>query len=197
MNLGNVHRGFIYYFVCRINGKVYFGQTITSLKRRKRRHFRDSISKPDVINHFHAAIRKYGSENFDMYEFMRLEADSVEKLKQKLDWVEAYVISKYQTQKNGYNTAVGGGGSRGAVWSEESRKKLSNSIKGRKLTDEHRRKISEAMKGKVSWIKGKEWSFSYKKKMSEARKGEGNPMFGRKHSTESRNKMRLSHRKVG
>lgn len=132
-----------------------------------------------------------------MFEFIRLESDSKEKLKQKLDWVERYVIDKYQTREFGYNTAVGGGGSTGSVWTEESRRKLSRTIKGRILSDEHKRKISESMKGKSPWIKGGKWSSSYKKKMSKARKGNKNPMFGKRHSEGSKRKMSLSHKKVG
>lgn len=198
MNLEVVeYRGFIYYFVCSVNGKVYFGQTITSLERRKRRHFRHATFCSNGTNHFHRAIRKYGSDKFEMFEFIRLESDSKEKLKQKLDWVERYVIDKYQTREFGYNTAVGGEGSSGSVWTEESKRKLSRTIKGRTLSDEHKRKISESMKGKSPWIKGGKWSSSYKKKMSKARKGNKNPMFGKRHSEESKRKMSLSHKKVG
>ena len=52
---------------------------------------------------------------------------------------------------------------------EETRKKLSEINKGKKLTDDTRKKISEAEKGK--------------------RTGEKHPMYGKKHSTETRRKL--------
>lgn len=64
--------------------------------------------------------------------------------------------------------------------SDETRRKLSESLKGRTsprkgatLSDETRRKISEAMKGKQAWNKGtcNIYSDETKKKMSKAFKG--------------------------
>lgn len=57
---------------------------------------------------------------------------------------------------------------------------------GRKLSMETRKKMSESSKGKI-------FSIETRKKMSEARKGkidgENNPFFGKKHSEESRKKI--------
>lgn len=69
--------------------------------------------------------------------------------------------------------------------SEETRKKMSESHKGKKIkpfTEEHRRKIRES-------LKGKKHTDESRRKMSEAMKGENNPFFGKAHSEESRKKM--------
>lgn len=43
-------------------------------------------------------------------------------------------------------------------------------IKRKKLSDESRKKISEALKGRVSWSKGKKLTEEHRKKLSEAKK---------------------------
>jgi len=84
-------------------------------------------------------------------------------------------------------------GKKGFKISEETRKKISASHKGKQLgkdnpnfgkhpSKEARKKMSEAHKGQIPWIKGKHHSEETRKKISEAAKGEKNPMFG-KHPT--------------
>lgn len=56
-------------------------------------------------------------------------------------------------------------------------------LHGLNMTDEHKRRISNSLKGRVF---SKEW----KRKMSEAQKGEKHPMYGKHHSEETKEKMR-------
>ena len=78
---------------------------------------------------------------------------------------------------NLYNKIKGGQGTSGFVWTDESRKKLSDSktgkklqgeckLKGRKFTEEHKQKMSES-----SYWKDKKLSDGTKQKMSEAKFG--------------------------
>jgi len=64
----------------------------------------------------------------------------------------------------------------------EVRKKISNSLKGRRpyiMTDEIRKKISESKKGKPSWNKGIPWSEEMKVKLSIAHKNQKSPFKGK------------------
>lgn len=91
--------------------------------------------------------------------------------------------------------------------SEETRKKISDKLKGinrsketrlkmsyakKKMTDETKKKISDFRKGKVTWNKGISPSEETRKKLSDANKGSNNPRYGKKHSEETKRKMRLS-----
>ena len=61
--------------------------------------------------------------------------------------------------------------------------------KGKHLSAETRKKMSEALKGKKCYIFGKHLSAETRKKMSEAQNGENNYWFGKHHSEETRKKM--------
>ena len=52
----------------------------------------------------------------------------------------------------------------------ETRTNISNALKGRTFSDEHRKKISEARKGKKPWNTGKTLSDELKKMISERTK---------------------------
>jgi hypothetical protein len=98
---------------------------------------------------------------------------------------EIYMIAVFGRKDLGtgilYNKTNGGEGSSGALRSEELRKKISSSMKGRTFTKEHLDKISKKLKGrKVSEdhkkknsekLKGRKLSEETKKKMSESRIG--------------------------
>ena len=59
---------------------------------------------------------------------------------------------------------------KGKKYSEETRKKMSEALKGKLKSVEHKRKISESLKGNTN-MKGKHHSDETRKKMSESRKG--------------------------
>ena len=61
--------------------------------------------------------------------------------------------------------------------------------KGKHLSAETRKKMSEALKGKKCYIFGKHLSEETRKKISEAQNGENNYWFGKHHSEETRKKM--------
>ena len=79
---------------------------------------------------------------------------------------------------------------KGKHHTEEHRKKISESMKGKKhgpMSEEHRRKLSESKKGKSAWNKGKHGIYSEetRRKMGEANKGKK----GHHHSEETRRKL--------
>ena len=196
-------RGRIYCVICLPNEKWYFGQTIRSVNERFAQHILSAQRGSD--HKFHRAIRKYGEENFLVEEVMWVEADNKKKLRKKLDFLEIHFIQKFDTYRNGYNSTYGGEGALGTIRSKETRKRLSLIHKGKKLSEEHRRKLSLALKGnrnslgrKPSEETRKKLSISAsfrrhtsetKKKISLSRIGEKNPFYGKKMSKESKKKM--------
>lgn len=100
---------------------------------------------------FADAIIEYGWRNFhhDIIEY--IEAETEQELKQKIDEREKYWVAYYDSYNNGYNSTKGGKGGKGNVkgckFSEEQKRKISESLKGYKHTEETRRKMSEGHKG--------------------------------------------------
>ena len=90
--------GFIYRITNKVNGKVYIGQTINSLKQRFHKHINSEGCK-----YLHNAILKHGKENFVIEEIERVSQD-------KLDEREIYWIKYYNStdRKFGYNIYPGG-----------------------------------------------------------------------------------------
>lgn len=94
-------------------------------------------------------------------------------------------------------------GMSGKHHSEETKRKISESHKGKKghpawnkgkhPTEETKRKISESHKGRIPWNKGKtgEYKLSeeHKKKLSESLKGRESWIKGKNHSEETKKKM--------
>lgn len=93
--------GYIYYCKNLINNKGYVGQTTRTLEERKREHLKHLESEKVI---FHAAIEKYGKENF---EWTILG----EYLNEDLDKYEEYWIKEKNTHYQygyGYNMNYGG-----------------------------------------------------------------------------------------
>jgi group I intron endonuclease len=118
-----------------LNGKVYIGQ--------------DSHNNPNYLGSgilLIRAIKKYGRENFKK-EVIDI-AESLEDLNEK----EIYWIKFCNCKTpNGYNLTDGGEGSTGFIFSEQSKRKLSEIRRGKKrkpCSEERKKKISEGCKGK-------------------------------------------------
>lgn len=81
---------------------------------------------------------KYGESNFNFFILDKC-------LPEELDSKEIKWITYYNTfNGTGYNLTVGGGGIRGYILSEETKRAISNSHKGKTLTEEHKRNLSIA-----------------------------------------------------
>ena len=150
--------GIIYGWYNIKSGKWYVGQTIHP-NGRFNAHIRLSSSNDNT--HFHRALRKYGLENF---VYCILE-DNV--LRDNLNMKEQYWIEYYDSFYDGYNMTAGGDGTlscvpwnkgKHGIFSEETIKKMSKSLKGRFI-------------GENNPFYGKHHSIESRKKNSEAHKG--------------------------
>lgn len=83
------------------SGKSYIGQTRNSFDIRWKQHIREANC--NSILPIHAAIRKYGPENF-------VNQILEEVPNEELNTKEQYYIQKYDTYNNGYNCTLGGEG---------------------------------------------------------------------------------------
>lgn len=118
--------GIIYGWYNTLTDMWYIGQTIHPLSRFKR-HIDWAINKKDN-NKFHNALRKYGLKN---WVYCVLEENILrENLNMKeMDWIE-----EFDSFYDGYNMSAGGG--QNTKFSEETRRKLSESCKGKNFFGE-------------------------------------------------------------
>ena len=154
------------------NCNIYIGQTI-NYEDRKNKHFK-LYKKLD--QHIYRAMRKYGIENFKMIPVCSvLDVND-------LDNVETHFIEEYDSYNNGYNMTKGGKSLRGWKHTEESKRKMSESHKGKisYIWSEKRKKdVSRKYKGKEIFKTnlGKTFSKEHKRKISESNKGINHRLF--------------------
>lgn len=92
----------IYMIKNKISGKIYIGQTSTTLKMRMSRHFTVANCNANATG-IDGAIRKYGKDNFSAEVICECN-------KEELNEKEKHYISLFQSnnRKKGYNLTVGG-----------------------------------------------------------------------------------------
>lgn len=171
----------VYLVTNKVNNKKYVGITKRDVKIRIKEHF--SIQKSNERNtKFTNAILKYGKENFVV---QILEDNIPDELAEEK---EIYYIKQYDSYKNGYNSTEGGNGTVGYIFTNEVREKMSNSWNREKIiTPERNKKISNALKGRKLTEEHKQ---KLRDNWKEYYKTHDNHFKGKKHSEESKNKMR-------
>lgn len=146
----SLFEGVIYKYTNKINGKVYIGQTINE-NRRKQEHL---LAREN--SYFHNAIKKYGWNSFEYKVLFRIRCISKQDLINTLNQKEEIAIKYFNSTDNnlGYNIRSGGNNS---PIPKEMKKKLSEMRKGEKnpmygihqvVSEETRRKISKSNKGR-------------------------------------------------
>lgn len=126
----------VYKHICPC-GKIYIGITSRNPKKRW-----SGGSGYRNNQHFTNAIKKYGWSNIEHHILeVGLTQYEAKELEKKL-------ITEYKSQdkRYGYNITAGGEGLFGASHSEETKKKISERHKGRKMGEDQKRWISEHMK---------------------------------------------------
>lgn len=123
----------IYKWTNKINGKIYIGQSI-NIEERSRSHISSAyyIKSNTYNTAFHAAIRKYGPQNFDFQIICLCPVT-------ELDTLEKYYIKELNTLvPNGYNMTTGGENPRSihCKYSNEDIKQILNELKTTDLTTE-------------------------------------------------------------
>ena len=183
---------YIYLITNNINGKIYVGKHSTD-------NLNDGYMGSGKI--LKLAYNKHGVEHFT--KKILAFADTEE----KLNWFERFYIKKYHCRDKsiGYNLTDGGDGILGHYHSEETKKKIGESHKGRTspnkckpMSEVQKRKIGESHKGKPSPNKGKHHSEETKKKISNSNKGKtiGRTVWnkGLHHSEETKKKISESNK---
>lgn len=144
----------IYKVINKLNKKEYVGKTVTTLEKRKRYGYGNS--------YFQKALEKYGEKNFK-WEILWDGNCS----KSFLNELEKYYIYFHDTYNSGYNLTIGGESS--PMSNPIVAKKCSNTKKGMKFSEEHKRNIAKANKGyKKPHFKGKKHSEKSKNKISKS-----------------------------
>jgi group I intron endonuclease len=97
----------IYYIVCNITLKGYVGQA-RNIKNRIKQHLYSSISqdRKDYDVPFHAAIRKYGVENFTLTVLEICDESALNDREQY--WIKELNTYIHAKDKSGYNVTEGG-----------------------------------------------------------------------------------------
>ena len=175
------------------SNKKYYGFSL-NLENRKRTHKCHVNAR--TKNKFYNAIRKYGWNNIIWEIIEKHDAECKKDLKEILCNREMYWIAKSNTFLDGYNMTEGGDGALGLLWKENSKEKLSETQRGRKLSDSHKKNIGLGLIGKSNGMKDKHHdektkhniskklegikrSKETKDKMGKSKIGKNNPMYGK------------------
>lgn len=149
-----------------VNGKKYIGQSV-DITSRWRKHKNELNNNVHFNDYLQKSWNKYGEDNFSFYVLEFCDID-------KLDDIEIYYIALYKTlnRESGYNLTSGG--TYNKEYSVETRMKISQSLKGHKVSLETRLKISKNhadISGEKNHMYGKHHTEDSRKKISQANKG--------------------------
>jgi group I intron endonuclease len=160
-------KSYIYIIENRINGKVYVGKA-NDVKRRWEKHRAAAREGSDGL--LYRAMRKHGVENFQIRVIDEADDESY-----VLNTLEPMWISRLRDEGvELYNLTNGGDGIPGLVHSEETKRKMSESQRGKKISDEQKLKLREVNLGKTH-------SKETRRKLSEASSGKSKPPRSEEH----------------
>jgi group I intron endonuclease len=131
-----------------------------------------------------SAIDKYGKNNF------RYEVLTITHTQEVADYWEIYFIDHYDSRNHNVGYNLRGGGSRGKFHhTEKTKRKISETKKGTKLSEEHKQKIAAQMMGPLNHNFGKPKTAESLAKQSAAMSGKKHPGYGKRRSDTTKNKI--------
>lgn len=104
----NNYVGRVYKITNKVNGKIYIGETLSTIEKRFRQHCCDAYNKTYWDYYFYRAIRKYGIENFQITELQQITNSDRKVLKSQILELEENYIKEYNSFRFGYNSNSGG-----------------------------------------------------------------------------------------
>lgn len=170
------------------NGKMYVGITNKSVKQRwaNGRGYQNNV-------HFTNAIKKYGWDNFE-HEilYQNLTAEEASK-------IESDLIMRWNLTNQDYGYNIQSGGIKHWKHSEETKRKIAQTEKGKHISQETKDKLSKRFSGQNHPMYGKPRPKEVREKIGSAQRGKKNhmygvrgelhPSYGKKASIETRRKM--------
>ncbi len=135
--------GYIYKITNKVNDKSYIGKTNNIIRRWKEHKY--GHGGTSILS---KAFIKYVIENFEFSIIDMQKCSTIKELNKQLSELEVYYIGIYDTFRNGYNATIGGEGTSFYKHSEETKKRISNSNKGKVLSKERLEKMRTAMLGR-------------------------------------------------
>lgn len=206
----------VYVHTNRHNGKKYVGITKSINVRWKNNGSEYLKKRPDgTYSHpvFAHAINKYPNWEDDWDHevlYNGLTKDDANTLEKELIALYKTNCCRYKNPSFGYNMTDGGDGATGKPMSDEHKKKISESNKGKIVSEETRMKQSIShknpseetrkkmrenhcdMSGDKHPLWGKQRSEETRKKISDANKGKQSPMKGKNHTEQTKEKISRS-----
>ena len=162
----------------------------------ERAYYLERNDHHDNISNIHSHAVVIIKDNLTEEEAFELERDTIEDYVFNLGYgIDIIGFNNKEDNEIGYltNCTWGGEGVSGGQLSEEHKKNLSESMKGKYAGKNHPmygKHHSEETKLKLSEAnKGKHLSEETKLKISEVRKGKNHPLYGKHHSDETKKKM--------
>lgn len=122
---------YIYKITNKINGKIYVGKSKNPQSRYKRHLYiaDKQVKKNNQFQPIHAAISKYGSENFSLDIIDECDSE-IEIFTKEIYWIEHCKSNLTKYPNFGYNLTNGGEGVAGLSPSLETRNKISEANSG-------------------------------------------------------------------